>query len=98
MIIHNLTQGSPEWLAYREVNAQIYVVVTSTGGAGYSSGHDGAPKHPGGPLVMETDVDGASLEMARERAAMFERRFGACRIGRVVFEDEPAFLQIGAKA
>ncbi len=80
------------------MNAPIYVVVTSTGGAGYSSGHDCGPKHPGGPLVMETDVDGASLEKARERAAMHERRFGACRIGRVVFENETAFLQIGAKA
>lgn len=80
------------------MNAPIYVVVTSTGGAGYSSGHDCGPKHPGGPLVMETDVDGASLEKARERAAMYERRFGACRIGRVVFENETAFLQIGAKA
>lgn len=80
------------------MNAPIYVVVTSTGGAGYSSGHDCGPKHPGGPLVMETDVDGASLEKARERAAMYERRFGACRIGRVVFDNETAFLQIGAKA
>jgi hypothetical protein len=72
--------------------APIYVVVTSTGGAGYSSGHGGVPKHPGGPLVMETELgDDTSLEKARERAAMFERRFGACRIGRVIFEDEPGF-------
>ena len=72
--------------------APIYVVLTSTGGEGYSSGHDGSPKHPGGPLVMETEVgQGSTLQMAQERAAMFERRFGACRIGRVVFEDEPGF-------
>ena len=72
--------------------APIYVVVTSTGGVGYSSGHDGSPKQPGGPLVMETEVGGdTSLEKACERAAMFERRFGACRIGRVIFEDEPGF-------
>lgn len=71
--------------------APIYVVVTSTGGAGYSGGHDGSPAHPGGPLVMETEVDGATLQHAQERAAMYERRFGACRIGRVIFEDEPGF-------
>lgn len=74
------------------MSAPIYVVVTSTGGEGYSGGHDGKPKHPGGPLVMETDVGSAStLEKAQERAAVYERRFGPCRIGRVVFEDEPGF-------
>lgn len=71
--------------------APIYVVVSSIGGAGFSSGHDGSPKHPGGPIVMETEVDGATLENANARAAMMERRWGACRIGRVVFEDEPGF-------
>lgn len=70
-------------------NAPIYVVLTSHGGAGYSSGRDGTPKHPGGALVMETELGSAStLDAARERAAAYERCFGACRIGRVVFEDE----------
>lgn len=66
--------------------APIYVVVMSTGGAL-------TQQHPinGGPIVMETEVDGATLEKARERAAMYERRFGACRVGRVIFEDEPGF-------
>lgn len=60
----------------------IYVVVTSAGGEGYSA------NNPGGPLLMETDIGARStLAAARERAAMFERRFGPCRIGRVVFED-----------
>lgn len=69
------------------MNAPIYVVVTSTGGEGCAR-----PEHPGGPLVMETEVGSAStLEKAQERAASFERRFGACRIARLVFEDEPGF-------
>ena len=66
----------------------IYVVVSSTGGEGYSSGAC-SPKNDGGPIVHETDIGAAStLEKARERAAMLERRWGPCRIGRVVFEDE----------
>jgi hypothetical protein len=74
------------------MSAPIYVVVSSTGGEGYSSGHDGTPKHPGGPIVMETEIGaGCTLEKARERAAMLERRWGPTRVGRVVFEDEPGF-------
>ena len=73
------------------MSAPIYVVVTSTGGEGYRGGHR-SQKHPGGPLVMETEVGSAStLEKAQERAAGFERRFGACRVARLVFEDEPEF-------
>jgi hypothetical protein len=65
----------------------IYVVVMSTGGQ-VTEAH---PK--GGPIVMETEVaDGASLESARKRAAAFERQYGASRVGRVVFEDEPGFM------
>ena len=72
--------------------APIYVVLASTGGEGFSSGHDGTPKHPGGPIVMETEIGACStLEKAQERAAMFERRWGACRIARLVFDDEPGF-------
>ena len=74
------------------MDAPIYVVLSSTGGAGFSSGRDGEPKNPGGPIVHETDVGaGSTIDKARERAGMLERRFGACRIGRVVFEDEPGF-------
>lgn len=72
----------------------IYVVLASHGGAGYSSGHDGEPAHPGGPLVMETEIgDYSRLDQARMRAAMHERRFGACRVARLVFEDHPAFKE-----
>lgn len=66
----------------------IYVVLAPTGGEGFSSGRDGSPKHPGGPIVMETEIGaGCTLDKARERAAMMERRWGACRIARLVFED-----------
>lgn len=72
--------------------APIYVVLAPTGGEGFSSGHDGTPKHPGGPIVMETEIGaGSTLEKAQERAAMMERRWGPCRIARLVFEDEPGF-------
>lgn len=65
--------------------APIFVVVMSTGGAT-------RPGHPkGGPIVMETEVDGATLEQANHWAAQLEPRYGACRVGRVVFEDEPGF-------
>ena len=65
--------------------APIYVVVASSGGAQRGDNLDG------GPIVMETEVDGATLQQAQHRAATLERRFGACRVGRVVFEDEPGF-------
>lgn len=75
--------------------APIYVVVSSHGGEGYRGGQNGTPKHPGGPIVHETDVGTAStLEKAQERAAMIERRWGACRIARLVFEDHPAFNEV----
>lgn len=66
--------------------APIYVVVVATGGAL-------TRQHPvdGGPIVFETEVDGATLQHAQERAAQLERRYGPCRIGRVIFEDEPGF-------
>lgn len=64
----------------------IYVVVMATGG----SLTEAAPVK-GGPIVMETDVDGATLQVARERAAALEKRYGACRVGRVIFENEPNF-------
>lgn len=77
--------------------APIYVVLSSTGGEGFSTGRDGSLVHPGGPIVMETEIGaGSTLEKARERAAQLERRFGACRIGRVVFEEHPAFHEGGA--
>lgn len=73
------------------MDAPIYVVMVATGGAL-------TPEHPekGGPIVMETEVDGATLQRAREKAAMLERNWGACRIARLVFEDHPAFSEGGA--
>lgn len=67
------------------MSAPIYVVVMASGGAQTKDRPDG------GPIVMETDVDGATLQAANERAAMLEKRWGSCRIGRVVFEDQPGF-------
>lgn len=43
-----------------------------------------------GPLVHEQYVNTATLENAQQRCAELEG-YGACRIGRVVFEDEPGF-------
>lgn len=66
--------------------APIYVVVMATGG----KLTEAEPVH-GGPIVMETEVDGATLEEANKRAAELEKRYGACRVGRVIFENEPNF-------
>ena len=66
------------------MDAPIYVVA-STGGAPRGDNTSG------GPIVMETEVDGATLAQATHRAATLERRFGACRVARLVFEDHPAF-------
>jgi hypothetical protein len=65
--------------------APIYVVVTTTGGA------PRLDNQAGGPIVMETEAEGATIEQAQHQAARLERRFGACRVGRVVFEGEPGF-------
>jgi hypothetical protein len=43
---------------------------------------------PGGPLVYETPTRTATRDQAMKRAAAMER-YGACRIARLVFEDQP---------
>lgn len=65
--------------------APIYVVVASTGG------HPRIDNLRGGPIVMETEVEGATLEQANHRAAQLEPRFGACSVARLVFPGEPGF-------
>lgn len=75
--------------------APIYVVVSSTGGLDYCAGQDGKPRNPVGPIVHETEVGPEStLARASNRAAMLERRFGPCRVARLVFEDHPAFAEV----
>lgn len=66
----------------------IFVVVCSYGAPAGMTKEDGSRY---GPIVMETEVDGATLESAQNRAAQLERAYGPCRAGRVVFDDEPAF-------
>lgn len=69
--------------------APIYVVVSSDD---LTEKH--RKEHPGrapNPIVFETNVIGATFERERDRAADLERSgYGACRVGRVVFEDAPA--------
>lgn len=67
------------------MTAPIYIVVCQNDKPHPTCGVD---KH--GAIIHETYVKQTSLEEARSRATMFER-WGACRIGRVVFEDEPGF-------
>lgn len=52
------------------------------------AGHDGVRKDRG-PLVWETYVGPgkAPRDVAQRNAASIERRYGACRIARLVFED-----------
>lgn len=68
------------------MSAPIYVVVMATGGRLTE-----AEPVNGDPIVMETEVEGATLANAQVRAAELERRYGPCRVGRVVFENEPGF-------
>lgn len=63
---------------------EIWVVLCSD-----DLGHYSAPENPGEPIVMETRVKGATREAAMKRAAQLERTYGACRIARLVFEDQP---------
>jgi hypothetical protein len=51
------------------------------------------PERKPNPIVNETNVNGATLEKAQERAARMEREYGACRVARLVFEDHPAFKE-----
>lgn len=67
---------------------EVWVVVCSYGAPPSLLREDGT-RYP--PIVMETYVDKATRENAMKHAADMERRgYGACRIARVVFEDEPA--------
>jgi hypothetical protein len=55
------------------------------------------PQRQPNPIVFETNVNGATLEKAQARAAELERSgYGTVRVGRVVFDDEPAFTPPGA--
>lgn len=65
--------------------AHIYVVVCQN-----DKPHPRFGVDPHGAIVHETYAKHASLAEAQQRAAAMER-FGACRIGRVVFENEPGF-------
>lgn len=71
------------------MSAPIYVVVASDDMGPYR--HE-RPYQPKNPIVFETNVNGATLEAAQARCAQAERQgYGPCRVGRVVFEDEPGF-------
>lgn len=63
----------------------IWVVVSSYGGPPDCTKDDGTRY---GPIVWETDADGATREAAMKRAARIEKQHGACRIARLVFDDE----------
>jgi hypothetical protein len=63
----------------------IYIVVCQNDKPHPTMGVD-----QGGPIVPETYVKDCTLEKQRARAALLER-WGACRVARLVFEDEPGF-------
>jgi hypothetical protein len=62
----------------------IWVVLCSDDRGRYST-----PENRGQPIVMETNVNGATREEAMRRAAQLEGVYGACRIARLVFDDQP---------
>ena len=51
------------------------------------------PQRKPNPIVNETNVNGATLDLAQKRAAMLEGNYGPCRVARLVFEDHPAFKE-----
>jgi hypothetical protein len=80
------------------MNAPIYVVVASddlnTRWRESALARD--PDRKPNPIVFECNADGSvSLTDAQKRAAQFEASgYGPCRVGRVVFEDEPGFIPV----
>ena len=75
-------------------DAPIYVVVSSDDLMGKYRADALArdPDRQPSPIVWETQVNGSTLEREQERAARLEAQgYGACRVGRVVFEGEPGF-------
>lgn len=64
---------------------EIWVVVCSDDRGQYST-----PENRGEPIVMETTINGATRDLALQRAAQLEGRYGACRIARLQFDDEIA--------
>jgi len=71
----------------------IYVVVASDDLHDSERDFQPMPLRKPNPIVFETDVDGATLQAAQARAARLERGYGPCRVGRVIFEDHPAFKE-----
>lgn len=67
--------------------APIYVVVCANDKAHPIHGVD-----PHGAIVHETYVKHGTLEEQQVRAGAFER-WGACRVARLVFEDQPGHAQ-----
>jgi len=57
---------------------EVWVVVAANDGA--------EPKD--GPLVFETYVNKATRENALRAAAALEKRYGACRVARLVFDNQ----------
>jgi hypothetical protein len=51
------------------------------------------PNRKPNPIVFECNADGSvTLEKSQQLTKQFEASgYGACRVGRVVFEDEPGF-------
>jgi hypothetical protein len=75
--------------------APIYVVVSSDDlNAKYRAEELARnPDRKPNPIVFECNADGSlTLEQVQQRAAQCESQgYGACRVGRVVFEGEPGF-------
>ncbi|HXD04439.1 MAG TPA: hypothetical protein VN680_00190 [Burkholderiaceae bacterium] len=66
--------------------APIYVVVCQNGKPSRYNGK----VDPYGPLVFESYTS-ETMQQAQAKAARLEREYGPCRVGRVVFDDDPQF-------
>ncbi len=83
----NARQARDATIAAANNPSPLYVVVCAN-----DTPHPkyGADEH--GPIIHETYTKDCTLPKAQVRAAQMER-WGACRVARLVFEDEPGFAQ-----
>lgn len=80
------------------MTAPIYVVVASDDLSGKWRVQElmRDPTRIPNPIVCGSSVGEATLERATAHAAWLEQQgYSACRVGRVVFDDEPAFIPPG---
>jgi hypothetical protein len=70
------------------MSKDIYVIVADNDKPQYISKENQDYYDDGGPLIFEQYTRTADLERIKKRAKQLERRYGHCRIARLVFIDK----------